>query len=161
MRKKWIPKEQKCELLTSKELGGYKLAIHLDSSNLSEWVIAMHLLLGRYVDGVVFPLQKSPMRLDIRRVEKGDSYLEINRGQKRIILGVSVYHLENCMDPFIAQYYVDGRAAVEMDHFEFPSRTVTRSGVEDSVAIYAEEYIPPMSAEEATRRLLEEDWPQD
>jgi hypothetical protein len=153
MRKKWIPKPLEYHIEQQQD-GWLILDIYITEKNLLDWLAIAHVLLGEYVDAVVTPTAGSSMRLEIRYVRDGDSFLQISKRDRRVLLGLSRYHLEKHVDPYLCHYYLEGRAPGPLTDFEFPSQTSKVAGAEDAVVLHAAEYVPPMSAEEARKRIL-------
>jgi len=153
MKKRWIPKCLDYRIEPQQD-GWLILDIYVTEKNLLDWLAIVHVLLGEYVDAVVMPTAGSPMRFEIRCVRDGDSFLQISKRDRRVLLGLSRYHLENHVDPYLCHYYLEGRAPGPLTDFEFPSQTSKVAGAEDAVVIHAAEYVPPMSAEEARKRIL-------
>jgi hypothetical protein len=154
MRKKWIEQPLNYSIATRDDKS-LKVSLYITEDTLLLWMAIVYILESEFVDAVVFPTKDSPMRFELRRVDEGESYLDVSRPDRRVLLGISRYNLETCIGQFVGHYFVLGKAAVPMDHFEFPSRTSSVPNAEDSVAVYAEHHVPPIPQEEAERLLLQ------
>lgn len=153
MKKKWIEQTLKYSIVTRDD-NSLEASIYITDDNLLIWMAIVCILEHEFVDAVVFPTKDSPMRFELRRINEGESYLDVSRPDRRVLLGISRYDLETCIGQFVGYYFTLGKAAVPMDHFEFPSRTSTVPNAEDSVAVYAEHHVPPIPQEEAVKLLL-------
>lgn len=125
------------------ELDGQSaVEINISPANLRDWCLCLQLLHDKLVEALVFP-QSSPSRqVEITCGKKSNFGLKVSSDRLEVIF------CERDLDyarHFFLRYYRDG--AAEVDHIDIQ----TEHG--DYITITVEEYAPPVSPEEARRRL--------
>jgi hypothetical protein len=117
------------------------LNVHLPKAILRDWCLCLQLLQEALVEALVFRQGKSSQKIEFRVATSSRS--DVNDEEARVVIRLAASDLDFVRHSFL-RYYRDEVA--DVDHIEVD----TNKG--DYITFSVEEWLPPVSAEEARRR---------